>query len=106
MKSRTNIGRIGGRIGVRIMRPWRGYPVGAVINPPGAMRQILLQAKDQLGNKVAEIVEEPVPDTVPVFVADAEEEAAEDDSDDAVPEIGGDGEVKRKRGRQRKGETK
>jgi hypothetical protein len=32
--------------------------VGAVIQPPGGARQILLQAKDPLGNKIAEIVEE------------------------------------------------
>ena len=56
--SRINTSKITGKIRIRIMRPWRGYPVGAVIKPPGAMRQMLLQAKDQLGNHVAEEVEE------------------------------------------------
>lgn len=56
--TKINTGKIGSRIRVRIMRPWRGYPVGAVIAPPGAMRQILLQAKDPLGNKIAEEVAE------------------------------------------------
>ena len=60
---RINMARIGSKISqkvprIRFLRSWRGYPVGAVISPPGAMRQILLQAKDQLGNKVAEIVDE------------------------------------------------
>jgi len=61
---RINMARIGSRISrkvprIRILRSWRGYPVGAIIQPPGGQRQILLQAKDQLGNKVAELVEEP-----------------------------------------------
>jgi len=62
---RVNLARIGSRISrkvprIRILRSWRGYPVGAVIQPPGGARQILLQAKDQLGNKIAELVEEPI----------------------------------------------
>jgi len=61
---RLKIDRIGSRISrkvprIRILRSWRGYPVGAVIAPPGAQRQILLQAKDPLGNKIAELVDEP-----------------------------------------------
>jgi hypothetical protein len=61
---RLNMSRLGNRTSrkvprIRILRSWRGYPVGAVIQPPGGARQILLQAKDQLGNKIAEIVEEP-----------------------------------------------
>ena len=61
---KINFARIGSRISrkvprIRILRSWRGYPVGAVIQPPGAARQILLQAKDQLGNKIAELVEDP-----------------------------------------------
>jgi hypothetical protein len=64
---RINLARIGSRISrkvprIRILRSWRGYPVGAVIQPPAGPRQILLQAKDQLGNKVAELVEEPIVD--------------------------------------------
>jgi hypothetical protein len=62
--SRINTSKITGKIRIRIIRPWRGYPVGAVIKPPGAMRQILLQAKDQLGNRVAEEVEEEAADPV------------------------------------------
>ena len=57
--SRINTGKITGKVRIRITRPWRGYPVGTIISPPGAMRQILLQAKDSLGNKVAELEEEP-----------------------------------------------
>ena len=56
--SRINTSKITGKVRIRITRPWRGYPVGAVIKPTGALRQILLQAKDQLGNRVAEVVEE------------------------------------------------
>ena len=60
---RINMARIGSRISrkvprIRILRSWRGYPVGAVIQPPGAARQILLQAKDPLGNKIAELLPE------------------------------------------------
>jgi hypothetical protein len=61
---RINMTRIGNRLSnkvprVRFLRSWRGYPAGAVIAPPGGLRQILLQAHDQLGNKVAELVDEP-----------------------------------------------
>jgi len=60
---RLNTSRIASRLSrktprIRILRSWRGYPVGAVIQPPGGARQILLQAKDPLGNKVAELVED------------------------------------------------
>jgi hypothetical protein len=34
---------LGGKIRVCIKRRWRGYPVGAVIKPPGALRKMLLQ---------------------------------------------------------------
>jgi hypothetical protein len=30
---------------VVIIRPWRGYAVGAVIQPPGVLRDVLLQQK-------------------------------------------------------------
>lgn len=60
---RVNTGRLGGRIRIRITRPWRGYSVGAIIDPPGGARQILLQARDQMGNRVAEIVDDtPAPE--------------------------------------------
>lgn len=106
--SRINTGRLGGRIRVRIMRPWRGYPVGAVIQPPGAMRQILLQAKDQLGHKVAEEVveDEALPEnTVGPDVAGPDDELGVAVEDEDVGEDG-EQETKRKRGRPRKGETK
>ena len=61
MKNRINTGKLGAGIRVRILRPWRGYPVGAIIDPPGGLRQILLQAKDQLGRQVASIEPEPKP---------------------------------------------
>jgi len=74
---RVNLARIGSRISrkvprIRILRSWRGYPVGAVIQPPGSARQILLQAKDPLGNKIAELVEEPVVDQSPDEHGDVE----------------------------------
>ena len=50
--------RIVNKIAVRIVRKWRNYEAGVVIRPPGAVRQILLEAKDTEGNPVAEIVEE------------------------------------------------
>lgn len=94
--------KIAPKIRIRIMRSWRGYPVGTIISPPGAMRQILLQAKDQLGNKVAEPVDE---DLAPEFVETIGERP--DDSDPGV-QIGGfeADEVKRGPGRPRKGDTK
>ena len=30
---------------VELIRPWRGYRVGAIIRPPGVLRQVLLQQK-------------------------------------------------------------
>ena len=44
---------LGGKIRVRVKRRWRGYAAGAVIQPPAALRQILLQ------EDVVEIVPEP-----------------------------------------------
>lgn len=58
--SKINTNKISSKIRVRIMRPWRGYAVGTIINPPGAMRQILMQTKDALGKNVAEIVEDEI----------------------------------------------
>lgn len=87
--------KIAPKIRIRFTRSWRGYPVGAVINPPGAMRQILLQAKDQLGNKVAEVVDEPV----------AIIDERPDDSDPGV-KMGGFYKAPAKPGRPRKGEAK
>ena len=84
--SKINTGKITGKVRIRIMRPWRGYPVGTVISPPGAMRQILLQAKDHMGNKVAEL----------------EEEVVEEVMIEETPET----EVRRGPGRPRKGEQK
>jgi len=59
---KINTGKITGKTRVRIMRPWRGYPVGTIIIPPAGLRQILLQTNDQLGHPVAEIVAEDVVD--------------------------------------------
>ena len=83
--SKINTGKITGKVRVRILRPWRGYAVGAVIKPPGALAQIVLQTKDQLGNPVAEQVLEPEPEarvvevltSPPVIEADDGEEAAD-----------------------------
>ena len=36
---------LGGLPQVEIIRPWRGYTVGARIRPPGVLRQVLLQQK-------------------------------------------------------------
>lgn len=58
---RINTSKISGRIRVRIQRPWRGYPIGAIIAPPAGLRQIILQAKDQLGRHIAVIEPEPKP---------------------------------------------
>lgn len=65
------------RIRIRILRSWRGYGPGAIIEPPAGARQILLSATDQLGRQVAEIVTDevpPVPEPVtePVPPTDAE----------------------------------
>ena len=58
---KLNTGRLSRKqLSVRIMRPWRGYAVGTVLNPPASARQVFLQAKDFMGNPVAEeVVIEP-----------------------------------------------
>jgi hypothetical protein len=85
--SKINTARIKGKIRVRILRPWRGYPVGSVISPPAGMRQMLLQAKDRMGKPVAEVIEatdEPAPPVfAPVAVPEGASEAA---PEDAAPE--------------------
>jgi hypothetical protein len=53
--TKINAGKLGGRR-VRIVRPYRGYPVGTVLSPPAGARQIMLQDRDALGRPVAEIV--------------------------------------------------
>lgn len=58
---KINTGKITGKVRVRIMRPWRGYPVGTIITPPAGLRQILLQTNDQLGHPVCEVVAEDSP---------------------------------------------
>ncbi|MDO8313067.1 MAG: hypothetical protein Q7T25_14125 [Sideroxyarcus sp.] len=92
--------KIAPKISIRFTRKWRGFSVGDIISPPGGGRQILLQAKDHLGNKVAEVVEDE-----PEFVETIGERP--DDSDPGV-QIGGfeADEVKRGPGRPRKGDTK
>ena len=37
---------------VELIRPWRGYAVGARIRPPGVLRQVLMQ------QKIAKMVED------------------------------------------------
>jgi hypothetical protein len=76
MKNRINTGKLGAGIRVRILRPWRGYPVGAIIAPPGGLRQILLQAKDQLGRQVASI--EPTELIEPMAALELEPELKEE----------------------------
>lgn len=98
--SKIDTGKIAAKIRVRITRSWRGYPIGAIISPPGAMRQILLQAKDQLGNKVAELVEEPDAYISPGQVHEHFEMQNRVDEAEAATE------VKRGPGRPRKGESK
>jgi hypothetical protein len=58
IKTKINTGKISGRIGIRILRPFRGYPVGTVLHPTAGARQVYLGTRDQLGNKVAEEVVE------------------------------------------------
>jgi len=96
--SKIDTGKIAAKIRVRITRSWRGYPVGAIISPPGAMRQILLQAKDQLGNKVAELVEEAT--------EELEQDVLNGDRGEGDPEPTGIMNYMKKRGRPRKGESK
>jgi hypothetical protein len=55
--NRMNAGKITGKIPLRIIRTWHGMPVGTALKAPGAMRQVLLQARDPLGNKFAEVYE-------------------------------------------------
>ena len=55
---RINTSKISGKIKVRILRAWRGFPVGTVIVPVGALRAMLLQEKGPLGEQIAEVVED------------------------------------------------
>ncbi|MFA7278917.1 MAG: hypothetical protein WC100_02370 [Sterolibacterium sp.] len=104
--------KIAPKIRIRIMRSWRGYPVGTIISPPGAMRQILLQAKDQLGNKIAEQVDEVIESTIgerpddsePGIQVDAQGLAVVADGDESDGQTNND--VRRGPGRPRKGDTK
>lgn len=109
---KINTGRIGGKIGVRFLRSWRGYRAGAIIVPPAALRQALL-SQTVLGQHIVEIVEETVEE---VFTSAANESAhlgreivsgtilhpveqeSDEDESDATP--------KRGPGRPRKGESK
>lgn len=52
---------------VRLLRPWHGRPVGAVIRPPGAIREVLLASKDQSGTPFAELVTDPPVNTSQEF---------------------------------------
>ena len=61
---------------VEILRPWRGYAVGAIIRPPGVLRQVLVDK-----GYGALVVDKPkrgrpkkVKDTVPEPVAEVKEE--------------------------------
>jgi len=91
--------RIKPGIRVRIRRPWKGYPVGAVIEPPGTLRSVLVQ------HGIADVVEEtaPVDEVVVEAVApEAEpEQAAEPESGTDREEI----EKPKRRGRPRKGDS-
>ena len=77
-RPRTRLGALGGRSLV-LLRNWQGQPVGAVINPPAAAAQVLMESG----------VAKPVEDEPVVEAASEAVEEAE------TP-------VKKKRGRPRK----
>ena len=82
---RLNSNRLGNRLPrIRILRSWRGYAVGAVIQPPAGAREVLLASKDQLGNKIAELVVDAV---APVFPEEPEilESPAEEPEEEYKP---------------------
>ena len=90
-KSKDKITRgLGSLPQVEMLRPWRGYPVGARIRPPGVLRQVLLQQniaalvsdkpKKSAPKKVSPKVEEPKAEVVKEEVATAE--ATEADKED------------------------
>jgi hypothetical protein len=74
---RINTSKISGRIRLRITRPWRGMQVGTIITPVAAMRQVLLQQVDQLGQHIAEVVEEDKPVASEIVKAWIDEMAVE-----------------------------
>lgn len=51
---------------VEIIRPWRGYAVGAVIQPPGVLRDVLLQQKFVKMVEVKKIIEDAPKKKAPV----------------------------------------
>ena len=67
MRSRTR--SLGGRQ-LKLLRPWSGNAVGAVINPPASAAQILMD------RGIAEPVEDPVEE--PVVEAQPEPETVEE----------------------------
>jgi len=81
------------RIKIRILRSWHGYGPGAVISPPAGARQIMLDATDQLGRQIAEIVTDE-PSIEPVAAIDEDQPEGEAETTDGV--------VKRGPGRPRK----
>jgi hypothetical protein len=88
---------LGGKIRVRVKRRWRGYAAGAVIQPPAALRQILLQedvveivpepaaALEQAG-PAAEGAEQMKFDTPPVAETSAASTTDEDEKTESAPE--------------------
>jgi len=58
--------RIADKIAIRILRKWRNFDAGAIIRPPGSARQILLEAKDEQGKPVAEIIQQGEAETAAV----------------------------------------
>jgi len=65
---------------MRLLRPWRGYPVGATIRPAGLLRDVLVQ--EGIGEVVEEVKDPPV-ETVKAAKKEPEPEIEAEDLDDA-----------------------
>lgn len=115
MSTRINTGKAGSRgPRVRIIRAWRGYPVGVVLSPPASARQIMLQHKDPLGRHVAEEVVDDIAvadvaaDVGETHEADETPGSTEAESPETVSEVekladvGETGDAPRAKGRARK----
>jgi hypothetical protein len=52
---------------MRLTKPWRQYPVGAVIQPPGTLRQVLQE------RGIGEVIDEPAKESAEPVVEETPE---------------------------------
>ena len=84
-RSRINTGKIASKIRIRIIDNGVGYSIGTILNLPAGARQVMLSKRNALGNKVAEIIEEPTQKDLDEVAAMSNEDFREEDK--TVPEF-------------------